>query len=211
MNPLLSRLQPYPFEKLRALYQGVEPNPALKPINLSIGEPKHPAPKLVEDALVGSLKSLAAYPATAGQPLGPWVKDPRNPILASRLDIGVSSPGHNSITHSPDGKEMFIVYHSHADPGQPTVQTACLLLLRDGAFLQLEQALHHAPRLRQLIALGHVAIGASPETLHTVALWETDDPPSFLGAGTIASSAESGRASSVVTAIGSSPRKPPAR
>jgi len=68
LNPLLERLQPYPFEKLRALLAGVTPNPALAPINLSIGEPKHPTPALVKDALVAHLDGLAAYPATAGLP-----------------------------------------------------------------------------------------------------------------------------------------------
>jgi len=68
LNPLLERLQPYPFEKLRALLAGVTPNPALEPINLSIGEPKHPTPALVKAALAGALDGLAAYPATAGTP-----------------------------------------------------------------------------------------------------------------------------------------------
>jgi N-succinyldiaminopimelate aminotransferase len=68
LNPLLGRLQPYPFEKLRALLAGVTPNPALRPINLSIGEPKHPTPELVKAALAGSLEGLASYPATAGTP-----------------------------------------------------------------------------------------------------------------------------------------------
>ena len=68
MNPLLERLQPYPFEKLRALLAGATPNPSLRPINLSIGEPKHPTPALVKDALVAHLDGLAAYPATAGLP-----------------------------------------------------------------------------------------------------------------------------------------------
>jgi N-succinyldiaminopimelate aminotransferase len=68
LNPLLGRLQPYPFEKLRALIAGVSPNPALQPINLSIGEPKHPTPELVKTALAGALDGLAAYPATAGTP-----------------------------------------------------------------------------------------------------------------------------------------------
>ncbi len=57
--------------------------------------------------------------ASSDNPLGPWVKNKANPILASHLDIGVSSPGHNSITLSPDGTEMFIVYHTHADPKNP--------------------------------------------------------------------------------------------
>ena len=68
MNPLLDRLQPYPFEKLRALLAGVVANPALAPINLSIGEPKHPTPPLVKEALAAALDGLAAYPATAGLP-----------------------------------------------------------------------------------------------------------------------------------------------
>ena len=66
MNPLLDRLQPYPFEKLRALLAGAAPNPALAPINLSIGEPRHPTPALVKQALAGALDGLATYPATAG-------------------------------------------------------------------------------------------------------------------------------------------------
>jgi N-succinyldiaminopimelate aminotransferase len=68
LNPLLERLQPYPFEKLRALLAGATPNPALRPINLSIGEPKHPTPALVKNALVAALDGLATYPATAGLP-----------------------------------------------------------------------------------------------------------------------------------------------
>jgi N-succinyldiaminopimelate aminotransferase len=66
LNPLLARLQPYPFEKLRALLAGAAPDAALRPINLSIGEPKHPTPRLVRDALAAALDGLAAYPATAG-------------------------------------------------------------------------------------------------------------------------------------------------
>ena len=68
MNPLLERLQPYPFEKLRALLAGLTPNPELRPINLSIGEPKHPTPAFVKNALAGALDGLAGYPATAGTP-----------------------------------------------------------------------------------------------------------------------------------------------
>jgi len=68
LNPLLERLQPYPFEKLRTLLAGASANPKLRPVNLSIGEPKHPTPELVKRALVGALDGLAVYPATAGTP-----------------------------------------------------------------------------------------------------------------------------------------------
>jgi N-succinyldiaminopimelate aminotransferase len=68
MNPLLSTLHPYPFERLRALMHGVVPNPALRPISLGIGEPKHATPALIKDALANHLVGLASYPATAGEP-----------------------------------------------------------------------------------------------------------------------------------------------
>ena len=68
MNPLLGRLHAYPFERLRALTRDITPNPALRPISLGIGEPKHPAPALVEDALCAHLSGLSSYPATAGEP-----------------------------------------------------------------------------------------------------------------------------------------------
>ena len=68
MNPLLASLQPYPFERLRALTRQITPNAAYPPISLGIGEPKHPTPSLVTDALIANLKGLASYPATAGEP-----------------------------------------------------------------------------------------------------------------------------------------------
>jgi N-succinyldiaminopimelate aminotransferase len=68
MNPDLQRLQPYPFERLRRLFAGVVPPPALAPINLSIGEPKHATPPFILDALARALPGIANYPLTAGQP-----------------------------------------------------------------------------------------------------------------------------------------------
>ena len=68
MNPRLDLLQPYPFERLRALQQGVVPNPAFSAISLGLGEPRHPAPAVVLDALRDNLAGLSNYPATAGSP-----------------------------------------------------------------------------------------------------------------------------------------------
>ena len=69
MNPLLSHLQPYPFERLRKLFEGVTPNPAYRPISLGIGEPKHATPPFIQDALAGDLATgLSGYPPTAGTP-----------------------------------------------------------------------------------------------------------------------------------------------
>ena len=66
MNPDLNRLQPYPFQKLRALFQGIAPNTTFSPINLSIGEPKHPTPQFIRTALAENLDGLAHYPITQG-------------------------------------------------------------------------------------------------------------------------------------------------
>jgi N-succinyldiaminopimelate aminotransferase len=69
MNPHLSLLQAYPFERLRGLFSTVAPNPNLRPISLGIGEPRHATPALVQraycDAIMGT--GLAGYPGTAGE------------------------------------------------------------------------------------------------------------------------------------------------
>ncbi|WP_349571670.1 succinyldiaminopimelate transaminase [Azotobacter salinestris] len=68
MNDALNLLQPYPFEKLRALLAGVQPPAGKKPIALSIGEPKHRSPSFVAEALSANLEQLAVYPTTLGLP-----------------------------------------------------------------------------------------------------------------------------------------------
>ena len=68
MNPGLDHLKPYPFERLAALRQRVQPAADLDLINLSIGEPQHPTPAVVTDALVAALAGTARYPATRGLP-----------------------------------------------------------------------------------------------------------------------------------------------
>jgi len=66
VNPLLDKLQPYPFEKLRQLFSGITPNSDFKPISLGIGEPKHPTPEFIQKTVADNLGGLASYPTTAG-------------------------------------------------------------------------------------------------------------------------------------------------
>jgi len=66
MNPLLDLLQPYPFQKLAALFKGSQANPAYAPVSLHIGEPKHTTPQFICDALSTNLNRLANYPTTVG-------------------------------------------------------------------------------------------------------------------------------------------------
>ena len=66
MNPDLDRLHPYPFEKLRQLFRGIQPPAGLREIRLSIGEPQHDTPAFIRDALSAHLQGLANYPTTSG-------------------------------------------------------------------------------------------------------------------------------------------------
>jgi N-succinyldiaminopimelate aminotransferase len=66
MNPNLTKLQPYPFEKLKKLTSQQEPNAQLEAISLAIGEPKHPTPAIIKDELSRNINDLAKYPTTRG-------------------------------------------------------------------------------------------------------------------------------------------------
>ena len=68
MNPDLSRLQPYPFERLAELNAGVVPPVDRQPIRLSIGEPKHTTPAFIAETVISHLHGLSQYPLTRGQP-----------------------------------------------------------------------------------------------------------------------------------------------
>ena len=81
-NPRLDLLQPYPFERLRALLATTpasQPPSGLPLVDLSIGEPRHPTPPVVLNALAGATDGLASYPATAGTPalreaIAAWIR-----------------------------------------------------------------------------------------------------------------------------------------
>ena len=68
MNSLLKQLKPYPFARLREALQGINPPDGLIPIMLQIGEPKHPTPAVITDALQAAGAEFAKYPLTAGLP-----------------------------------------------------------------------------------------------------------------------------------------------
>ena len=66
MNPNLSLLQPYPFERLAGLFEGTTPPAHLQPISLSIGEPRHPTPGFITEEMITHLHGLSRYPVTRG-------------------------------------------------------------------------------------------------------------------------------------------------
>ena len=121
MNPLLQSLQPYPFERLRALAQGVTPNPALAPISLGIGEPKHPTPPLVEEALLAARSGLSRYPATAGEPalraaVAAWVE--RRYAVALNPDTQV-------LPVNGSREALFALAQTVIDPSGPGATVVC--------------------------------------------------------------------------------------
>ncbi len=69
MNAGLEYLQPYPFQRLQWLLKDVTPTAELEAIRLSIGEPKHPTPHCIVEALLEQTAAgIGIYPASAGLP-----------------------------------------------------------------------------------------------------------------------------------------------
>lgn len=66
MNPILEQLQPYPFEKLSKLLSGASLPKDKALISLAIGEPQHPTPAIIKNALSSNLDKLRNYPTTHG-------------------------------------------------------------------------------------------------------------------------------------------------
>jgi N-succinyldiaminopimelate aminotransferase len=122
LNPLLGRLQPYPFEKLRALQAGVTPSPAHAPIDLSIGEPKHPTPALVTEALTGALGGLAAYPATAGTPA---LREAIAGWLQRRYALPALDPAGQVLPVNGSREALFAFAQTVVDPSGGRARVCC--------------------------------------------------------------------------------------
>ena len=115
MNPLLSRLQPYPFERLRQLHAGVTPNAAYKPISLGIGEPRHATPQLIKDALTASLAGLASYPGTLGEPR---LRQAIQAWLQRRYSVQVDA-ATQILPVNGSREALFALAQTVIDPGKP--------------------------------------------------------------------------------------------
>jgi N-succinyldiaminopimelate aminotransferase len=122
MNPRLDLLQPYPFEKLRALLAGVAAPKGLSPIPMQIGEPQHPTPALVKDTLAASLGELARYPLTRGLPelrqaLAAW--------LAKRHDLGLVDAEREVLPVSGSREALFALAQAVLDPAEGDALVIC--------------------------------------------------------------------------------------
>ncbi|MBL8659834.1 MAG: aminotransferase class I/II-fold pyridoxal phosphate-dependent enzyme [Rhodospirillales bacterium] len=66
LNPRLSSLTAYPFDRLRALLDPVAPPVGVEPIVLSVGEPRHAPPPLVREILSEQADLWGRYPPIEG-------------------------------------------------------------------------------------------------------------------------------------------------
>jgi N-succinyldiaminopimelate aminotransferase len=125
VNPFLSKLQPYPFEKLRQLFSGITPNPAYAPISLGMGEPKHPTPPFIQQALVDNLKGLAAYPSTIGSDelratIANWLKQ--------RFKLETVNPATQVLPVNGSREALFAIAQTVISPtpaGTPSALVMC--------------------------------------------------------------------------------------
>ena len=115
MNPRLESLQPYPFEKLRAILAGIEPPAGMAPISLGIGEPQHPTPALIKEALAANLQGLARYPLTLG------MKELRTAIaqwLARRYALGSIDADREVLPVLGTREALFAIGQTLIDPDE---------------------------------------------------------------------------------------------
>ena len=122
VNPNLDRLQSYPFQKLSALLDGVAPNPALRPIALHIGEPRHPTPDFIMRTLTDSLPGLASYPPTHGS------RELRAAIAAwleRRYGIAPIDPETEVIPVNGSREALFAFAQAVIDPGRHAPVVVC--------------------------------------------------------------------------------------
>ena len=121
LNPRLGLLKPYPFERLRQLNESVRPNAQFRAISLGIGEPKHAAPALVEQALAASFKSLSAYPATAGElPL----REAISGWLLRRYGLTLD-PATQVLPVNGSREALFALAQTVIDPTKPGATVVC--------------------------------------------------------------------------------------
>ena len=117
MNPLLSHLHPYPFERLRQLFASVTPNPALRHISLGMGEPKHATPAFIQQAMIDAITStpsgLASYPATAGEPA---LRDACARWLKTRYALDVN-PATQILPVNGSREALFALTQTIVNPG----------------------------------------------------------------------------------------------
>ena len=122
VNPLLDKLQPYPFEKLKSLFADVTPNPDYAHISLGIGEPKHPTPAFIKQALADNLAGLANYPSTIGaEPLRSAIAG----WLERRYNLPKIDPATQILPVNGSREALFSLTQTVVDPTKKDALVMC--------------------------------------------------------------------------------------
>jgi aspartate/methionine/tyrosine aminotransferase len=80
--------EPYPFEKLSMLLEGITPNSAYSPIALTIGEPQFETPAFIQKSLCSHSDELRRYPKTVGEAI---LNDSMRGFVKSRFGVELQS------------------------------------------------------------------------------------------------------------------------
>ncbi|RFP82560.1 succinyldiaminopimelate transaminase [Hydrogenophaga borbori] len=149
MNPLLQRLQPYPFERLRQLFAGITPSPAHRPISLGIGEPKHAAPDFLKRALADALdEGLSNYPATAGTPA---LREACAGWVQRRYGVALD-PATQLLPVNGSREALFAFAQVVVDPTRPGATVLCpnpFYQIYEGATLLAGAQPHYVPSVAE--------------------------------------------------------------
>ncbi len=145
MNQRLELLQSYPFQRLSNLIAGLKP---ANPVSLHIGEPKHPTPGFIRDALTDNLNGLSVYPATLGtealrRVIAEWI--------GRRYRIDTPDPASQVLPVNGSREALFAFAQTVIDEKRPSPAVIC-----PNPFYQIYEG-------AALLA------GARPEFIHTQA------------------------------------------
>ncbi|HFD91809.1 MAG TPA: succinyldiaminopimelate transaminase [Gammaproteobacteria bacterium] len=157
MNPGLDKLHPYPFQKLTALKEGVEPCTEQPGISLAMGEPRHAPPAFIAEEIITHLHGLSQYPVTRGsQPLREAIAN----WLVQRFALprDAIDPDRHVLPVNGTREALFAI-------------AQCLIDPRDGALVMMPNPFYQIYEGAALLA------GAEPRYLNTTA--ETGWLPDF--------------------------------
>ncbi|MCA1790543.1 MAG: aminotransferase class I/II-fold pyridoxal phosphate-dependent enzyme, partial [Thioalkalivibrio sp.] len=160
MNPTLDHLQPYPFQRLQALFADLHPATTPTPIALSIGEPRHPMPAFVQSALEQAISGFNRYPTTRGEPglretIARWLQLRFNlPSVDAERQVlplngtreGLFALAQAVVTSGPDAAVLM------PNPFYQIYEGAALLAGAAPLFYNLEQTNGYRPQFEDLPA-----------------------------------------------------------
>ncbi len=155
-------LPDYAFPRLRALLD--DSTPGAEPIDLSLGEPRHPFPSFVADILSREVAGFGRYPPAAGTPgllaaATGWATR-RYGLPADWLDPGAHITALNGTREGLFMATQTVATEKHAGTDRPAIlmpnpfyqcyAAASLAIHAEPVFLNTTQATGHLPDLNAL-------------------------------------------------------------